>query len=95
MTDTTVTDNADQGRYEVHVDAELAGFIEYTLDGDRIDMTHTEVFEKYRGDGTAGTLASEALQDAASRDLTIVPSCPYVARRLEKHPVPGARVASA
>lgn len=92
MTDTKVTRNDDGSRYEVRVDGELAGFIDYEVAGDRVAFTHTEVFEAHRGGGTAGTLAGESLRDAASRDLTIVPVCPYIARYLDRHDIEGAKV---
>ncbi|WP_062132918.1 GNAT family N-acetyltransferase [Demequina aestuarii] len=93
MTDTTVTRNESESRYDVHVDGELAGFAQYEIDGDRAAFTHTEVFEAYQGDGVAGTLAGEALADTASRGLTIVPVCPYIAKYLDRHEVEGATVA--
>lgn len=92
MTDTTVTRNDQDSRYEIHVDGELAGIIEYQVSGDRIAFTHTEVFEKHRGDGTAGTLAGESLKHAGASGLTIVPECPYIARYLERHDVEGVTV---
>ncbi len=92
MTHTTVTRNDNQSRYDVHVDAELAGFAEFTVDGDRITFTHTEVFEAHRGGGVAGTLAGQALADAVDRGLTIVPLCPFVRKYLKRHPIEGAIV---
>ncbi|MFN3865874.1 MAG: GNAT family N-acetyltransferase [Demequina sp.] len=94
MTDTAVTRNESESRYDVHVDGELAGFAVYEIDGDRAAFTHTEVFEKYQGAGIAGTLAGEALADAAKRGLTLVPVCPYIAKYLERHEVEGATVAA-
>ncbi|MDN4481374.1 GNAT family N-acetyltransferase [Demequina muriae] len=93
MADTTVTRNENESRYDVHVDGELAGFALYEIDGDRAAFTHTEIFETYQGGGIAGTLAGEALADTASRGLTIVPVCPYIARYLDRHEVEGATVA--
>ena len=95
MTDTTVTHDDQDQRYEIHVDGTLAGFIDYELSDGRIVMVHTEVFDEYQGQGVAGTLAGEALADAVERDLTIVPACPYIARYLERHEVPGAKVEQA
>lgn len=92
MTTTTVTRHDEDSRYELHVDGELAGFIDYSLDGDRAAFTHTEVFEKFRGDGVAGTLAGEAIADATSRNLAIVPVCPYIAKYLSRHDIDGVRV---
>lgn len=94
MTETTVTRNDSESRYDLHVDHELAGFAKCTIDGDRAVFTHTEVFESHRGGGVAGTLAGEALADATARGLSIVPECPYIAKYLKRHDVPGATVVS-
>ncbi|MFW7415610.1 GNAT family N-acetyltransferase [Demequina sp. SO4-18] len=93
MTETTVTRNENESRYDLHVDGDLAGFAEYEIDGDRAAFTHTEVFETHRGGGVAGTLAGQALADTASRGLTIVPVCSYIAKYLDRHEVEGATVA--
>lgn len=88
----TVSRNAEANRYEAHVDGDFAGVVEYSEEGSKIHLTHTEVFEQYRGSATANTLAGQALADAAERGLTIIPQCPYIARYLERHEVPGASV---
>lgn len=88
----TVSRNDEHSRYEVTVDGELAGVAEFKDHGTRIAFTHTEVFEEHRGGPAAGTLADEALADAAERGLTIVPLCPYIQKRLKKHPIDGADV---
>ncbi len=92
MTDTKVTRNEDESRYEARVDGELAGFIDFEVDGDRIVFTHTEVFDEHRGGGVAGTLAGDSLKEATSRKLTIVPQCAYIARYLDRHDIEGVTV---
>ena len=42
MSDVTVTRNAEQSRYEAHIDGELAGFAHYTQQDDVVVMDHTE-----------------------------------------------------
>jgi hypothetical protein len=39
---TTVRDNPEESRYELLVDAQLAGFAQYRLNGKRTTMYHTE-----------------------------------------------------
>lgn len=87
-----VTRNAAQNRYEVRVNGDLAGVLEYDEADGRIDMTHTEVVEQYRHEGTAEALAGGAIFDAVERDLTIVPTCPFIEAYLRKYPISGARV---
>lgn len=92
MTNPTVTRNDQDHRYEVRVGDDLAGFADFRIDDGRILFTHTEVFDEHRGDGVGAVLAQEALTDAAARDETIVPLCPYIARYAERHDIPGARI---
>ncbi|WP_296666158.1 GNAT family N-acetyltransferase [Demequina sp.] len=88
----SVTRNDAEGRYELRVDGELAGIAEFTIEDDLATFTHTELDESYRGRGLAALLAGDALADAVAQNLRIVPLCPYIARYLRSHDVPGAVV---
>jgi uncharacterized protein len=86
---TVFIDTPAQSRYELHAetdDGDLIGLIAYHLDGDVITLIHTEVLPEFNGQSHASTLARSALDDARSRGLTVVPSCPYVAAYISKHP---------
>ena len=84
----------ERSRYELTVDGELAGFAEFRTRAGRIVFTHTEIAERFEGQGLGSSLAQEALGDAAARDQVIVPLCPFMARYLERHDIPGARIES-
>ncbi|WP_062211876.1 GNAT family N-acetyltransferase [Demequina oxidasica] len=84
--------NSEASRYEVQVDGNLAGVVEYDEHDGRIDMTHTEVSGDFRGSGIGETLAGSAIIDAVDRGLVIVPSCPFIESYLRKHPIAGAQV---
>ncbi|GGM39100.1 GNAT family N-acetyltransferase [Microbacterium saperdae] len=92
MTDITVTRNDDASRYEIRSDDTLAGFAEFDLRPGSIRFTHTEVDPAFQGQGLAGKLAAYALADAAASGDAIVPLCPYIARYLETHEIPGAEI---
>jgi predicted GNAT family acetyltransferase len=92
MTDITVTRNADASRYEIRTDDVLAGFAEYDQRHGSIRFTHTEVDPAFQGQGLAGKLAQAALTDAAKSGAAIVPLCPYIAKYLETHEIPGAEI---
>ncbi|MBW8762786.1 MAG: N-acetyltransferase [Microbacterium sp.] len=92
MTDTTVTRNDDASRYEITVGDVLAGFAEFDLRPGAIRFTHTEIDPAFQGRGLAGVLAKAALTDAASSGDAIVPLCPYIAKYLETHDIPGAEI---
>lgn len=90
--DLAVSRNDDASRYEIHQGDVLAGFAAFERRPGEIRFTHTEVDPAFQGRGVAGTLAAEALADAAASGETIVPLCPYIEKYLRTHEVPGADV---
>jgi predicted GNAT family acetyltransferase len=81
-----VTENRDARRYEITVDGRLAGFVQYRRHPGRLDLVHTEIDEEYGGQGLGGRLVRSALDAARAAGVTVVPSCPFVARYVERHP---------
>jgi predicted GNAT family acetyltransferase len=82
-----ITLNEPEHRYEAHVDGEPGGFAAFKLDGDRIVFTHTEVDDRFEGQGIGSQLARSALDDVRSRgSLRVVPRCPFIRSWIEKHP---------
>jgi predicted GNAT family acetyltransferase len=92
MTDITVTRDDASSRYEIRSDEVLAGFAEFQLRPGAIRFVHTEIDPAFQGQGLAGKLASAALTDAVDRGEAIVPLCPYIAKYLRTHEVPGAEI---
>jgi uncharacterized protein len=92
---TEVTDNIAQGRYELHVDGELAGIETYRIYHDTITFLHTEVADAFTGRGLASHLIRYVLDDARTRGLQVVPRCPLVAAYIEHHPEYGDLVVPA
>lgn len=82
----TVTDAPEQGRYEARIGADLVGYTAYHRRGSLVVFTHTEVDEDRHGQGVAGTLAREALDDVRRRGLRAVPRCPFIADWIRRHP---------
>lgn len=88
--DLTVTRNDEAHRYEVHVDGELGGVLQFRPAGEgRVVLPHTEIDSAFTGRGLGSALASEALADLARRGETIIPTCPFVVHYLHEHDVPG------
>jgi predicted GNAT family acetyltransferase len=83
--DTTVRDNAAEERYEVAVDGEVGGFLQYHSRPGLIALVHTEIDERMEGKGLGGTLAAGVLDDARERGLAVLPFCPFVNRYIERH----------
>lgn len=82
----TVSDEQDRQRYEVAVDGEVAGFVQYRHRDGALDLVHTEVLPQFEGRGLAGRLARFALDEAKRHGRKVVPSCSYIARYIERHP---------
>lgn len=81
-----VTDNPQLSRYEIHIDGVLAGFEDYRIDDGAITLIHTEVFQRFEGQGLAGHLVGVVLDEARSRGLRVRPRCRYVRSYLASHP---------
>ncbi|ORA27781.1 GNAT family N-acetyltransferase [Mycobacterium aquaticum] len=71
--------------YEITVDGEHAGLEAYVDSGDQRIFYHTEIDDKFGGQGLAGELVSAALTDARAAGKRIVPVCPYVAKYVKQH----------
>lgn len=82
----TIRNNPDENRYEIHEDDQLAGFSEYKFSGSQISFTHTEVESAFSGRGLARQLVVEALEDARTKNLTVLPFCPYVRKVIAESP---------
>lgn len=80
-----MADNPDEQRYEIRVGAELAGFVRYRLRPGLISFTHTEIDDRFEGQGLGGRLASFALDDARAKGLGVLPFCPFVKAYIERH----------
>ncbi|WP_157079356.1 GNAT family N-acetyltransferase [Gordonia desulfuricans] len=81
-----VTRNDAEGRFEITVNGELAGFTVFIDRGAQRIFPHTVVEEKFGGRGLATTLIHNALAETRSAGLRVVPVCPAVARYVSKHP---------
>lgn len=82
----TVRDNPEESRYEIRDGEALAGFTEYKLNPGQIAFVHTETDPAFSGRGLAKQLVAGALDDVRSRDLAVLPFCPYVRRFISQHP---------
>jgi len=58
----------------------------HAVDAGTLDYNHTFVPPALRGGGIASQLTEYALRYAQDRGLKVIPSCPYVARYIERHP---------
>lgn len=94
MSDVQVTDNSEAGRYEAHVNGELAGYIVYRDQPGGIVLVHTEVLEQFEGQGVGSRLVAAALDDIRERGLSVTPLCRFAASYIDRHPEYGDLVAA-
>ena len=85
MTDADIHDNTESHRYELPVGGEVAVVI-YNLSGQNLMITETLVPVALEGQGIASRLAKQVNADARTRNLLILPVCPFFSAYLQKHP---------
>lgn len=86
LSELTVLDHPEAGRYEARFGDDLAGVIEYRALSGRVVFLHTEVDERFVGRGVGQRLARTALDDLRSRGLRVTPICPFIAAYIKRHP---------
>ena len=85
MTNADIHDNTESHRYELPVGGEVAVVI-YNLSGQNLMITETLVPVALEGQGIASRLAKHVIADARTRNLLILPVCPFFSAYLQKHP---------
>ena len=81
-----VTDNEERSRYELRLDGDVAGWIDYSRSDGVIAMTHAEVERERRNQGLGERMVRGALDDVRERGLRVRPLCPFVAAYVRRHP---------
>ncbi|ATO13860.1 GNAT family N-acetyltransferase [Micromonospora sp. WMMA2032] len=80
-----VEENAAKHRFEILVDDALAGFTAYLPRGEVLVFTHTEVDDRYQGQGVGAALIKDTLDQVRARGGRVVPRCPFMAAFIERH----------
>jgi predicted GNAT family acetyltransferase len=81
-----VRDAADARRYELKLQGEVAGFIDYRDRGAVRELVHTEVRPEHEGQGLGQQLAKFALDDARRQGRKVVPACSFIDAYVKRHP---------
>jgi predicted GNAT family acetyltransferase len=80
-----ITRNEAAQRFETEVEDKM-GVLEYRMTGHSIVFTHTGVPPEIEGRGIASALTQAGLEYARTKQLKVVPQCPFVREYLAKHP---------
>ena len=82
----TVKDRPELGRYQLCLDGEVAGYSAYELHGTQIAFMHTQIEERFAGQGLGASLVAQALDDIRQKGDSILPYCPFVRSFIASHP---------
>jgi predicted GNAT family acetyltransferase len=80
-----VVHNAEESRYEIHVDGVRAGLTHYRVTPEALVFDHTEIGDAYEGQGLGGELARGAMDDVRARGLKVIATCPFIKAWIAKH----------
>lgn len=80
-----VSDDREAERYVIAVDGKPAGFAQYRDRGAALAFVHTEIDDRFEGQGLGGRLVSAALDDVRARGLMVLPFCPFVRGYVARH----------
>jgi NAD(P)H-dependent FMN reductase len=78
-----------QGRYELRIggpEGELAGFADYRVDSDHVELPHTVTDPAFSGQGVGSVLVRSVLDRLAADGKRVVPTCSFVSSFIEKNP---------
>jgi predicted GNAT family acetyltransferase len=80
MGDVQIADNREAHRYEARLDGNVVGYASHAQDEPgRLVILHVEVDPASEGRGIGTQLVEYVLEDARTRDLTVVPQCSFAA----------------
>lgn len=72
--------------FDVYLDGQKAGFMDYEIKDGNMVITHTEVDEKFGGHGLGKKLVEAAVDAAKKDDRKIVSYCPFAKKVIEGTP---------
>lgn len=83
--DTPIIHDPAAKQFHTTVDGSRAYLAYMDLGKQTLDIYRTFVPDELRGRGIAARLAEHALQYAHARGYTVIPSCSYVERYMQRH----------
>ena len=81
-----VVDNPGESRFELRLDDRVVGRADYLPAGDSVIVAHTEVDKAHDGEGLGSLLVRETLEAIRARGKGVIPSCPFTAAYIRRHP---------
>ncbi|HIP54660.1 MAG TPA: N-acetyltransferase [Sulfurimonas autotrophica] len=81
----TLIHNADECKYEYHIDGYVA-YITYDEQDGKMHLTHTIVPDALAGKGLAKALLEDVLNEIEKENKKAVAKCSYIVKYQEKNP---------
>ena len=85
QTGPAVIHNAERGRFEVHLEHQMAE-LTYQISGDVMTFMHTGVPVELEGRGIGSLLAGAGLKYAREHNLKVGSFCWFIDKYMERHP---------
>ncbi|MEQ3500718.1 GNAT family N-acetyltransferase [Tenacibaculum sp. SSH1-16] len=80
-------DNDKKGEFYIEVEGNRAALMTYTWAGkDKLIIDHTEVGDDLRGEGAGYKLVAASVEFARSKNIKILPLCPFAKSVFDKKP---------
>ncbi|MEO3786010.1 GNAT family N-acetyltransferase [Actinocorallia sp. B10E7] len=83
---TRFAENREAHRFELFLEDELAGFIDYKRTRAGLSFLHAEIDPRFGGRGLGSALVRGGLDAARAQGLPVLPFCPFVRRYIQRHP---------
>jgi predicted GNAT family acetyltransferase len=83
---TVVADNPSASRFEMTIDDELVGYLDYREHDGAYAIPHTRIFPQFRHRGLGSELVVAFLEAIRERRGTVLPYCPFVPKVIREHP---------
>ena len=82
-----VVHKPENSRFEIYLEDERIGLMDYEQVDSEIRLTHTEVDPAHQGKNMAAILLRDSLDVIRMDNMgKVVPVCPYTVKYMEKHP---------
>jgi predicted GNAT family acetyltransferase len=80
-----VVDHPEARRFELPLGDDIAAAY-YRVQGDTVVLTHTEVPQRYSGQGIGTRLAEAVFEKIGRSGRKAIPKCPFMSRFATRHP---------
>jgi predicted GNAT family acetyltransferase len=82
----TVAENPSLRRFELLEGERVVGWVDYLPGGASLIIAHTEIEDGHEGQGLGSTLVRDMLDQLSARGTTVIPTCPFTAAFIHRHP---------